>query len=389
MADEAVVVDQLVVVEPQSQGPDIAALAAFAFQDQSPKNQPAAQATEPTVAVPATEPASNAAPVVSDDEAQALIKEIFGVEGGIEVVKQQWDELQALKANPPKAELTYANEEAKKWAEYFAAGKEDELYQSLHGRQQVKNVESLSDDQRLKLYIKLNNPLYDSELVDAVYEKNYTFNEAQFKDEEGKINDTLGYRLAKVDALQRMQQDIQKANDFFAQYKTKIELPVIQPTAQTTKDEAYEAYKASTAKAQEDYNNVTVPAINSITDKDVPLAFKVTDPNNQMDFDVNLAIEPADLAAAKQAALNLRGFLNDEFYDKDGKLKGNELVKMIALYKNFGKYAQSSARQAVNAERKRVITKEAPANPLQKNFPVVEEKDQLKELERYVFAGIK
>lgn len=367
--------------------PDLAALAAFAFNEK-PAEAPATNAPE-TGASAALEGGEPAEEIVDTDVfLRNYFKEKFGFEDETQVLSE-WQQLQQLKANPPKAEPQFPDDEAKKWYSYFAQKKEDDLYNSLHARRQIKDVDNMNEEQKLKLYIKLTNPLYDSELVDAVYNKNYTFNEASFKDEDGNITDQLGYRLAKVDAQQKVLQDTQKATDFFAQYKTKIELPDIQ-AAQQAPDEAYQAYQASTAQANEVHEKVIVPAISALTESNLSLGINVNDANNQMQFEVPIAIEKTDLDFVKKAATDFRGFLGQTFYDERGQFQAEKFASFIAKGLYYDKYVLSAARQAVNAERRRVLGKETPVVPLEKNF-ATEEPNKLQEIEKLAFGtfGIK
>ncbi len=297
-----------------------------------------------------------------------------------EYLKQQlgyesWDavkqELQALKerAQTP-AEIKYANEEAKRWAEYFTSGKEDELYQSLHARQQVKNIDTLSDEQKIKLFIKMQNPMFDQELIDYQFKKDYGFDEESFKDEDGNISDPMALRFAKISALQKMQGDLTRANEYFTKYKTQIELPAIQPQATQSIDEEYESYKASTAKNLETYNNSIVPALKALSEADINMSFNVNDPNNQMVFDLGVAVDKGDFDAAREEALNLSDWINNSFYDEKGNFQPKNLIRATLLYKNFDKYAQTIARQAVNAERKRMIEKETPNTSTRRDFNI-------------------
>lgn len=295
------------------------------------------------------------------------LKEQLGFENW-DVAKTEFQALKELreKAQTP-AEIKFANDEAKKWYGYLNEGKEDDLYTSLHARQQIKNVDALNEEQKIKLFIKLQNPLFDTELVDYQFKKDYGFDESAFKDDEGNVTDAMGLRFAKVAAQQKMQNDITRANEYFSQYKTKIELPELnKPVAGV--DQAYEEYKASTAKSSEDYNNVIAPAIKALKDTDLVTSVSINDPNNQMKFDVGITFDKEDFAKAQEAALNYGDYVSSAFYDQSGKFFGDKLVKAILIAENFDKYAQTIMRQAVNAERKRVIESETAPGGVRKMY---------------------
>ena len=57
----------------------------------------------------------------------------------------------------------------------------------------------------------------------------------------------------------------------------------------------------------------------------------------------------------KGSAIKLGEFIANNFYDDDGNFLPDVVTKFVLRNNNFDKYAQSIARQAVNAERKRVV----------------------------------
>lgn len=299
------------------------------------------------------------------------IKEHLGFENW-DVAKTELQRLRDLQQNAQTpAEIKFANDQAKRWFEYFTVpDKEDDLYRALHARQQVKGLDSMDDEKKVKLFIKMNNPMFDQELIDYQFQKDYGFDDSQFKDENGVITDQLAYRHAKIASQQRMQGDLVKANDFFNNYKTKIELPEINQKPQTQAiDEAYEGYKARTANATEAYEKTIAPALQALTEADLNMAFNINDPDNQMQFDFGVTIDKADFDAAKADALFYNDYMEKAFYDDKGTFQPKKLARAILLERNFDKYVQTVARQAVNAERKRSIEREAPG-ALKKDFNV-------------------
>lgn len=300
------------------------------------------------------------------------LKEHLGFDNW-DVAKTQLQALRELqnKASTP-AEIKFANDAAKRWHEYFVGGKEDELREALNARYAVKDIDSMTDEKRMKLFIKMNNPLFDQELVDYQYQKDYGFDDSPYKDaESGVIMDQLGYRHAKVASMQRMQSDLARANEYFNNYKSKIELPEInqQASAAPAVDEAYEGYKARTATASEAYEKSIAPALKSLTEGDMNMAFNINDPDNQMTFDFGITVDKADFDTAKEDALYYSDYIEKAFYDESGNFQPKKLARAILLERNFDKYVQTVARQAVNAERQRMISREAPG-AVKKEFNV-------------------
>lgn len=373
----------------QEQQPSIQELAAFAFNKPTPQQETAAINGEQPAATEAVAPAETAPATVAPTEVStqapdfnAYLKEHFGVDN-LETAKSEWQTLQELKTKPQTAaEIAFANEESKKIHELIKQGKTKEVGQWIQAQELLANVETMGDEQKLKLYIKMQNPRFDNELIEDEFNSLYKLNQ-----DELDLLEPLAARKERLKLEQRLENDVQKAQEYFQQYKTKIELPDIQ-APQVTVDEGYEAYKASNASATESYNNVTVPAIKALKETDVPLNVSINDANNKMQFDINIVPEPTDFEAARQDSLSLDQFLAKTCYSEDGKFIPQNLQRIILLAKNFDKYGQSIARQAVNAERKRVIESETAGGGTHRNFNTTVEKTELDELKQFAFQKV-
>jgi hypothetical protein len=308
----------------------------------------------------------------------------------MDALREQWAELQKIKNTPTTAtELAFANEQSKKIFENIKAGNNKQVREYLEAQELLSNSDSMNEEQKLKLYIKMNNPMYDPELVDMRFSKDYGFNEAAFKDEDGNITDPMGYKLAKIDALQRLKNDTTKADEFFTQYKTKIDLSNI-ATTNASVDKDYEDYKASSAQYSQIHQQVIVPALTALKDSDVPFNVSVNDENNQIKFDLNVAVDPNDFEKARKYALDFNTFLQEKMYDPSGNFQAAKLQRLILLNDNFDKYAQTIARQAVNAERKRVIEKETGGPQAQRNYNTQSTlSTEVQDLEKFAFQGVR
>lgn len=325
----------------------------YAFMDEPPAPQAEVVAETPVVqaAAVAEQVAEVIAPTVDYNK---FIKETFEVDT-VEEAKARWAELQALKDTPQTAkEIEFANEQSKKLHENLKAGNIKEVTAYLKAQELLESVDTMNSEQKLKLYIKMQNPKFDSELIDDEYKSLYTLNEDEFDALE-----PLAQRKERLKLEQRLENDVLKAEEHFTTYKQKIQLPDIQPQ-QANIDADYEAYKASNAKVSENINNVLIPAIQSLKESDVKLGFKVQDPNNKMEFDIALAPTTEAFEKARQDSLSFDNFISRVCYDKDGNFLPQNVQRLILLNDNFDSYAQSIARQAVNAERVRTIAKEVP-----------------------------
>lgn len=320
--------------------------------------------------------------VTIDDK--VYLKEQTGYEDWNQL-KADIESYKALKDTPQtQAEIKYANEESKRIHEAILAGNTKEVRDYLNAQELLSGVDTMNDEQRLKLYIKMQNPLFSDRLVNEEFQDQYHL------DEESIDESKLERERLKLE--QRKINDVKSANEYFTKYKTQIELPTIEKQIaqqQATVDESYETFKASNAKAIEDYNNVVLPAINALKESDVALNISINDANNQMQFDVSVMPEKTDFDRAKNAAADFGTHIQTAFYDEKGNFLASKLQRAILLEQNFDKYAQSIARQAVNAERKRVVSTNAPATQTQRSYTVEDPANPLLDLEKFAFQGIR
>jgi hypothetical protein len=105
------------------------------------------------------------------------LKTNFGYENE-ESLKADLAQLKELKerASSP-AEIKFANEESKKIHQILAKGDTKSVLEYLKAQELLSNVDSFNDEQKLKLYIKMQNPLFDSELIDDEYSSLYKIDE--------------------------------------------------------------------------------------------------------------------------------------------------------------------------------------------------------------------
>lgn len=284
-----------------------------------PTNQPTPDATPA-----AAEPTPDNDVVATD----VFIKEHFGIDN-YDTFKAEWENYQKIKTTPaPKAEHAFANDESKRIYAAITQGKTKEVRAYLEAQENLSTLDTMTDEQKLKMFIRMQNPLFDSELIDDEFVTQFAVDESKYKDDNGTIIDPLGLRKEKLRADQRRMNEVQKANDYFAQYKSKIELPEIQQT-QPVVDQDYETYKASIAEDSKFIETIIAPALGSMKDTDINFNFNVTDQNNQMQFDVALAAEKEDFEKARTEALNYLKYISENFYDKDGKFLPDQVVQSI------------------------------------------------------------
>lgn len=336
------------------------------------------QPVEPVIEVepePITEPLE---PVAISPEAAAspnlreYLKEIFGKEDENEI-KTEWQQLQELKNKPAQEPLIYNNEQSKKIHEALRAGKTKEVKQYLDAQEMLSNVEQMSDDQKLKLLIKVQNPKFDDELIEYKFNKYYAI-------DEDNIFDPLELRMAKAEVAQRKDTDLKGAAEYFNQYLQKIELPDITPAL--PKDEGYESYKQLAAEQQE-YRPKWEQSINSV--KEENLAFKIPfeDTDNKVSFETSIIPDKTDFQKAKETGMNFSDFLAKNYVDANGKYMGDKFLQDIAFLQNKEKYIASAVRQGYVQGQKKVLRDNKPTsqNGMSRNMQPVQtsEVDSLRE----------
>ncbi len=325
--------------------------------DQSHAPQPPAATTDEN-----TETNIAAAQELQQPDYTPFIKE-FGVET-VGEFKTQWQELQALKANPPQAqEIEFANEDSKKLNELIRKGdlKGANAILSQHlelDELATADVTEDTADKIIKAGMRFENKDLTQQEIDFKFRKMFAIPKEPVLDADDEDS------VARHNEWKEQVEDIKMSKTIEAKMmkpklaaaKSTIKFPDIE--IQSNVDADYEAYKASKANVLEVANNELIPAIRSLKEGDVQLGFKVNDANNQMEFDVALAPTPEAFEKAKQDSLSFDTWIQSVCYDETGKFHPERVQKLILLYNNYDNYAQSIARQAVNAERKMVIAKE-------------------------------
>jgi 3-methyladenine DNA glycosylase/8-oxoguanine DNA glycosylase len=109
---------------------------------------------------------------------------------------------------------------------------------------------------------------------------------------------------------------------------------------------------ASLAHQEKFLNEVITPSINALKEDDLKMGFDLNDPNNQMQFRVSIIPGKIHLEEAKKKAIDWDNYLRNTVYDKNGNFLPAKAAQIILKNDYFDEYAQSVARQSVNAERR-------------------------------------
>lgn len=358
---------------------------------------PAAEATPstevtPTVTEPIVETPATPEPVTADNQDivddLTYLKQQVGYDDWAKV-KADLEELKQLreKAATP-AEIAFANEESKKIHHYLREGKEDEVREYLAAKKQMANLDTMNDEQQLKLFIRLSNPMFDEELVDVKYQQLYKLDESLFTNELDEV-DPIKQRLAKAELNQRIQTDIQKAKEHFAQYKAKLDLPNIDNNTQQgapVVDEAYEAYKKDIEQGQASHA-LLQEALGKLSENDFPFKFNFNDEANKIKFDVDFKMDKDGLNKARAAAANYGDYLAENYNRQDGSPAADKLMRDIYVAQNLDKIIAESNKQAVNNTIKWFLSNQKNIGEnVQRNYTTVVPDDVAK-LKQAVFGN--
>lgn len=341
----------------------------YQFMDAPPVAQvEQTQTTDDTAA--ANNTTTTATVTTSTPDYIPFIKETFGLES-VDDVKAQWQEFQALKANPPKAaEHEFANDDSKKAFELARTGKFKELNEIINQQLKIEEltateVNDKTADEIIKLGMKFENKDLTQQEIDFKFKKLFTIPKEPV---QTTIESDAEFEI-RMDEWKEQVEDIKMSKTIEAKMmkpkleaaKSQIKFPDIL-AQKASVDPEYEAFKARNANVSEQIDTTIKPAIISLKENDVQLGFKVSDPNNQMEFDVSLAPTPEAFEKARQDSLNFEDWFQKLCYDQNKKFQPQNVQKLILFWNERGNYDLSIARQAVNAERARVIAKETVNN---------------------------
>lgn len=343
---------------------------------------------EPVTPEPVIPPATPDTPVVSEPvilDDTDFIKQHLGYDD-VAKVKADLEELKRLRETPQTpAEIAFANEESKKIHELLRQGKTKEVKEYLQAQETLSNLDSMNEEQKLKLFIKMQNPKFDDELVDYKHQQLYKLDESSFTDDLGEI-DPFKQRLAKVELAQRIENDIQKAKDFFAQYQTKIDLPDIAPAQLSQQSPEEEKAYQESLKQQEALDALWNQSLTKLSENDISLQFNFNDEANKIKFDVDYKMDKAGFEKARTAALTYGEYLKQTYNKPDGSPAADKLIRNIYVEQNLDKIVAESNKQAVNSTIKWFLANQKNiSDSVQRNYTTIEP-NEIDEIRSKVFG---
>jgi hypothetical protein len=307
----------------------------------APPATPAAPVVDPppaanpaNVAPPVTEPV--VAPVIPPVDYNAYLRENFGFDS-VEVAKTEIEKLR--NQLPVIKELEFPDETAKKLYLNLKENKYDEVANYINGINLLKGVETKTPEEQLKLFIKMQNPRFDSKDVDEEYADTYSI------DEENIAPEKLGRERKKMD--QRKEDDLAKARAHFSQFRSKIDLPDITPAAPAV-DPEYQQYQQLTQQIQES-DRILAERISKVSETDMAYKQSFADDKSKIAFDISYEPTKEIADKAKAATINIEQFLKDNYYNADGSPQTTKWMKDLAILQDIPQYTVEVTKQAINA----------------------------------------
>ena len=269
------------------------------------------------------------------------VNETFGFEN-VDVAKSEIENLKKLKAEPPKFEPQFANENSKTIYEYLVEGKEDDVAEVLLNKRQIDKLlkSDLNDadaaEQMVKLSLKQKNKeLTDSE-VEFMFNQQYSAPEKPIKGDletDEEYEQELSQWQKQVDN-RKMQLSIaaKMAKPEIEKVKQELVLPKLNASNISTEElekqkvlqdqdiqKKIEAYNKSLEEEFNVFNGFEVKYKDE--DVEVPIAFTLSD---------------TDKASLKQdlASIDLDKFILNGWFNEDGTPKTRSLMEDMALLKN-------------------------------------------------------
>lgn len=246
---------------------------------------------------------------------------------------KSWEEIEQALAEQQQAQLQFENEYSQKLYEMIAQGKVDELADALYNRKLANEVVGKSDEDVLKAYIKLQNPEFDSEDIEAEYAEKYTIDEFSFDDSKLKRE--------QKKLSQRIKSDVNSAKEFFENMSADIKFPEFAVNQQVEDDSEFEA------EAQVERQRFLESLQNSQVGS---LSFNWKDDKANMSVSGKYEIPAQDLSKYRQQAENLQEYMAERYY-QDGKYQSDKLLKEMYINENFDRIIQSVISQTANQTR--------------------------------------
>jgi len=251
---------------------------------------------------------------------------------------ESWEQLiEAL--NEEKVAPTFENEMSELVYNMIAEGNIDEIVEIVAAKKFAEDIQGGSDEEVIKAYIRINNPEFDDEDIDAEFNDSYTIDEYQF--DESKL------RREQKKLTQRMKSDVDAAKEFFDSLAQEITFPELS-TRQMVQEPTEDSSEMD-ALIQEQ-RSMYINSLQGVENRVNSLPFSWKDEKANLTVNGKFDIPSQDVSRYREAAEDLENYQVNRYY-KDGQYQADKLVKELYLVDNFDKIVNSAISQAVNQTR--------------------------------------
>lgn len=286
-----------------------------------------------------------------------VFKEKFGYEKP-EQVLEEIEQLRALKENPPKQEIQYANEESKAIAQLLAEGKQEEVYNYLSKKMEIdrivsQEVTAQNADEIIKLSMKSTYSSLNDEQIQHKFNRQYNIPKEPVQslsedDEEFEARHNEWKEVVEQVKMDKII-DAKMALPTLEKLKQDIVLPKIESTV----DEGYLEWQKS-LNDLEQQDALTKEAYKTLQPKDVETKLNFIDEANKINFEFQFQPDGEGFKKAVEVASDMGKFYQS-FFDSEGKPNRQMFVDAIYFAMNKQKVISEAIKQGSNARMKAML----------------------------------
>jgi len=314
-------------------------------------------------------------------------KEKFGYESP-EQVLTEIEELRALKANPPKAEVEYANEDSKAVAQLLSEGKFDEVYGFLSKKMELdrilsQEVTANNADEIIKLSMKSTYSSLNDEQIQHKFNRQYAIPKEPTQSLQEEDDDFAVRHQEWKELVEQVKMD--KVIDAKMALPTleKLKAEIVLPKIQGEVDQDYLAWQKSLDEIEQQ-DTLTKEAYKTLTPKDVETKVKFIDEANKINFDFQFEPDGEGFKKAVEIASDMDKFFKS-FFDSEGKPNRQMFVDAIYYSMNKQKLISEAIKQGSNARMKALLPDNQEGG-LTRQMPQSQEGN---ELDEYMKASLR
>ena len=294
-----------------------------------------------------TRPMSETAETKVEDVEGLSVEDNEAQKKEAEIKKQQEEDAKkaAVVAQSKPEPIKFANETSEKYFNYLKEGKVDDVYNLLHEQRTLASVDKMTDEARIKLDLKYQNPDLDDNDINGLFEETYERPDKPVLAEDPTTEDQDDYdkELAKWEKKNKaidnkIARASKQATKSLTARTSELTLPDItkaepQPTAEQIEQakKQQEDYLKQVDKGVSEFNGFST----TYKDKEVeiPIAFTI-------DEEEKKALQPV------MRDFNANEYLAKRWIGEDGTFDGKKATEDRYKLENFDTIMQKVANEA-------------------------------------------